>query len=164
MKFASWIAGACCCATVLGGSLALLSAPGFAHGGATGVVKARMDLMGDLGKAMKSLGGMARGKTSYNAEEAMIAGESLNAHGGNALTDLFPEGSLEGPSEAREEIWTDWDRFAQFADQLQAAGKGIAAAAALQPNATSLPDDVKAAFGQAASSCSGCHKAFRLKR
>ncbi len=100
-----------------------------AHGGATGVVKERMELMEAVGKAMKSLTDMMRGKQEYDVDRVRAAARRIADHGGESLTKLFPENSLEGPTEALPEIWTDWDRFSVLADQLTAYAEALEAAA-----------------------------------
>ena len=100
-----------------------------AHGGATGVVKERMELMDAVGKAMKSLTDMMRGKQEYDVDRVRAAARRIAEHGGESLTELFPENSLEGPTEALPEIWTDWDRFSVLADQLTAYAEALEAAA-----------------------------------
>jgi len=100
-----------------------------AHGGATGVVKERMELMKVVGDAMKSLTEMMRGKQDYDADRVRAAAREIADHGDEALTKLFPRDSLHGPTEALPEIWTDWDRFSALADQLTAYAKALEAAA-----------------------------------
>lgn len=100
-----------------------------AHGGASGVVKERMDLMETVGKAMKSLTDMMRGKQDYDADRVRAAARQIADHGGESLTKLFPENSLDGPTEALPVIWTEWDRFAALADQLTAYATALEAAA-----------------------------------
>ncbi|MDE4099705.1 c-type cytochrome [Phaeobacter gallaeciensis] len=107
----------------------LLSAAALAHGGATGIVKERMDGMGVMQDSMKVLTPMMQGKTDYDAEAVRREAEKIQAHAGEALTKLFPEGSNGKPSEAKPDIWADWDGFASLAAQLEVFARGLAAAA-----------------------------------
>ena len=50
----------------------------------------------------------------------------IQSHSGEALTKLFPEHSIEGPSEAKPEIWTDWEEFSELAKQLDVFAAGLA--------------------------------------
>lgn len=102
----------------------------FAHGGATGIVKERMDAMDEMGKATESLTRIMRGQERYDA--ATVAGHAatIKSHAGDALTALFPEGSDTAPSEARPEIWSEWDRFVGLAQRLETLAGGLEAAAA----------------------------------
>lgn len=146
-----WIAAA---------ALAVLMASGgvLAHGGAEGVVKERMDLMEALGESMKVLKGqiMSGGepdRTTIVREAAAIAGHA------EVMTAKFPDGSLEGPTEARPEIWTRWADF-------EAAAEDLATAARQLETAAEAGDDpaLQASFAGLAKSCGACHRAFRAKK
>lgn len=90
-----------------------------AHGGASGVVKERMELMKEMKQSVKTLSAMFRGQTDYDADAVASAAKTLEKNSGSELTELFPEGSLHKPSEAKPEIWQEWDRFSALADQLK---------------------------------------------
>lgn len=101
----------------------------FGHGGATGIVKERMDLMGVIGDAMKTLTAMMRGKEPYDAARVRSNARAIAEHGGKRLRDLFPEGSLDHPSEALPAIWTDWERFSALSEQLSGYARALDSAA-----------------------------------
>ncbi len=101
----------------------------FAHGGATGIVKERMDAMLAMGKAIKTVAPMMRGETAYDAETVGDAARLFQQHAGESMTKLFPEGTGGMPSEAKDEVWTDWDRFATLASQLEEYSEGLERAA-----------------------------------
>ena len=109
-------------------SAAAISAA-FGHGGATGIVKERMDAMSAMGDAVKSLSAMMRGETPYDAEAIRAEARKIRQHAGEAITRLFPEGSGGGPSEAKPEIWSSWDDFAAMAEELELLAGGLADAA-----------------------------------
>ncbi|MCK5745133.1 MAG: cytochrome c, partial [Oricola sp.] len=117
--------------TLIGaGAIGLASiAAAYAHGGATGIVKERMDAMGAMGDIVKSLSAMMRGETAYDANAVRDGAETIRRHAGEALTGLFPEGSGGEPSEARAEIWSNWDEFAAMAAQLETLAEGLGRAA-----------------------------------
>ena len=159
--------------------LTLISAGAFAHGGATGIVKQRMDAMDAISDATKSLAAMMRGIRPYDADAVSEAAATVRSHAGAALTGLFPEGSLHRPSEARPEIWSDWSEFQALAMRLsmvaagleQAAGNGLAqddASTREMAGQTStrqlakLPPDT--VFKMLARTCSDCHGKFRVKK
>ncbi|MEJ8474631.1 c-type cytochrome [Roseibium algae] len=137
-----------------------------AHGGATGIVKQRMDAMSEMARSMKTIGGMVRSKTPYDAEAVRKAAAYMELHGGTELTKLFPEGSLMKPSEAKPDIWQDWETFKAQADDLKnsaavlkdMSGNGLA----------SLGADgvlsVRQAFAAVGKTCSACHQKFRIKK
>lgn len=101
----------------------------FAHGGATGIVKERMDAMLAMGRAVKAVAPMMRGETAYDAETVRDAARLFQQHAGESMTKLFPEGTGGMPSEAKDEVWTDWDRFTALAAQLEEYSKGLEQAA-----------------------------------
>ncbi len=161
-----------------------------AHEGATGIVKERMDAMDDVARAMKSIAAMLRGKEPYRTEKVKSLARSIEGHGGEALTRLFPEGSLQHPTGAQPSIWTDWNRFRDLAEQLSARAGDLAAAADNPRRGTMsggpgmhggrgmmdgggkagagsemravMPPD--AAFEHLTRTCVACHRDFRKKR
>ena len=108
---------------------AAASATVFAHSGATGIVGERMNHMKMLGDAVKQLTAMFAGQAPYDAGKVRDLALVVKDHGGSTMTTLFPEGSVQPPSEAKPEIWADWQTFAALADQLETFGTGLAAAA-----------------------------------
>lgn len=115
--------------TVAGSLLLTGAVAAYAHGGASGVVKERMDAMGVMGDVMKSLSAMMRGEKTYDADAVRKGAAAIRSHSGEALTKLFPEHSIEGPSEAKPEIWTDWQAFSELSDQLGLFATGLEKAA-----------------------------------
>ncbi len=101
----------------------------FAHSGATGIVKERMDAMVAMGDAVKSVAPMMRGEAAYDADLMREAARTFRAHSGDALTELFPEGSGGAPSEAKDAVWSEWDRFTALAEQLGIYAEGLEGAA-----------------------------------
>ena len=121
-----------------------IAATAFAHGGATGIVKERMDGMSALGKTIKALAPMMRGEGSYDAETVRQGAEIIRAHAGASLTKLFPIGSGGMPSEAKETVWQDWEEFSALAEQLHLYSEGLALAA---DNGLMMPQDTQADTG-----------------
>ena len=68
-----------------------------AHEGATGVVKERMDLMETQKDAMKLIGDMAKGKTTFDAAKATKAAQRHQAQ----PPRKSPSSSLKGAAERR---------------------------------------------------------------
>lgn len=113
-------------------SAALLAATGLAalaHSGATGVMKERMDAMGEMGDEMKLLAPMMRGQTDYDPDVVRSAADTMIGHAGTQMTELFPEGSNQMPSEALDAIWEDWEEFAALAEALRTSAEGMKLAA-----------------------------------
>ena len=165
----------------------LIAVSALAHGGATGIVKQRMDGMGAMKSSMKLLTPMMQGKTPYDASTVRTAAATIEQHAGQTLTALFPEGSAGKPSEAKPGIWANWSSFTDLAAQLATYSQGLAlaadnargtgstdqpssmmggmmggGAAPGAPNVTELalmsPDEV---FVKLAQTCSACHSKFR---
>lgn len=109
--------------------LAAASAAAYSHGGATGIVKERMDGMAAMGKVVKTLSMMMRGDMEYNAAQVKQGAAIISSHAGEKLTKLFEKGGNSKPSVARDEIWTDWDAFKNIADRLAVLSGGLEAAA-----------------------------------
>ncbi len=162
--------------------LVLASATANAHRNATGIVKQRMDAMTSIAGAMKALRAMMRGKQPYDVERVRLHSRTVAAHGGERMTVLFPEGSMQHPTRAKPAIWRDWDRFsamarelAKYADALAAAASnerlsargGGGAGAGLTPLRTGSGDLAAmapdAVFKRLQQTCSDCHRAFREK-
>lgn len=150
---------------VVTAALGLGAAGALAHGGATGIVKQRMDAMETLGTAMKSIGQMLRGKAEFDAGAIREAAGKIEAHAGTEMTELFPEDSLKGPSEASPMIWQDWAGFEIKANDLaEEAGKLAAVAAADGASTSEGKQAIAAAFGEVGGTCKACHETYRVKK
>lgn len=75
----------------------------FAHSGAVGIVKERMDGMTALAASMKSLVGMQK-SGNVDLGKVQDAAQVIQSHSGDAMTGRFPEGSLPMVSEASPDI------------------------------------------------------------
>ncbi|WP_420412338.1 c-type cytochrome [Roseibium sp.] len=148
---------------LLGGAalaVCLASAIVFAHSSATGIVKERMDAMEAIGGNMKLAGQMLRGQKPYDAVELSRAAQAIAENSGDKITRLFPEGSLMPPTEARPEIWQDWDKFAGFSNDMKAAASELA----IKAGEGAEKGAVAAVFGKLAQTCKACHEAFRIEK
>ena len=99
----------------------LLGAPAIAlaHNGATGIVGERMMAMSMLSEQIKTLvPAVESGEVTQAQVDA--AARMILMHSGESMTRLFPEGSIEAPSEALPSIWQRWDEFSTQASQLKA--------------------------------------------
>lgn len=124
----------------------------WAHSGATGIVKERMDSFEDSKASMKLLK-----KAVRSNDFAIINQEAGSIHRwAIQLIDHFPEGSNPPPSEALDLIWEEFEQFKN------SANRQIKASAALQ-QAGLNGDSEKAAkaFAELAKSCKGCHDSYR---
>ncbi len=130
----------------------------FAHGGAMGVVKERMDLMSAIGKNMKSVAAMVKGEVKFDPAAIESSAKSIAEHS-TKVNDLFPKGSLDKPTEALPAIWEDWDRFTQLSKNLETETNKLAEVAASGDKRA-----VMMQFAKTGKICSTCHTDFRLKK
>ncbi|ODR98029.1 hypothetical protein AUC68_11020 [Methyloceanibacter methanicus] len=128
-----------------------------AHEEATGVVKERMDVMDTQKDAMKVLGDMAKGKVPFDAAKAAAAAAEIETTAAK-IPELFPEGTVGHPSEAKPEIWTQWDKFTGDAEGLETA------AAALKTALEGDAPEWQAKFKGVVDACKTCHKTFRAEK
>ena len=141
------------CLTALIAFLAAL--PLQAHEGATGVVKERMDVMKGIRNDMKPLRRMIRGRDDYNQDKFLDRVQSIKAVSAD-IPALFPEGSLQKPSEALPAIWENWDDFSKQATQFHE--RVIALESAVQGNDL---NQVKSSFRSVAQTCKACHDDYQ---
>ena len=130
----------------------------WAHSGATGVVKTRMDHMDEIAASMKAIHRMVRGRVPLDADQVARHADRLANSGGENLTSHFPEGSISGPSEALPVIWEDWETFRELAVRLEREAAQLARIAAADPAGLSTLADP---FRAVARTCHTCHEAFR---
>lgn len=100
-----------------------------AHGGATGIVKERMDLMKAMGDDMTLISDMIHGKKPYDAATVREAAEAIAARGGDKIVSGFPEGTGHAPSEALPSVWQQPDRFRALAEDVTTYATALAEAA-----------------------------------
>jgi len=129
-----------------------------AHGGATGVVKERMDVMSTMGKRMKAVGDMLKGKVPFDPAGAAEAGRFIG-EAAPKLSHLFPDGSLEEPSEALPAVWKERERFEALIEDLAAEAKKLAEVSEGGDRAAILRQ-----FSALGEVCSACHTDFRMKK
>ena len=110
---------------VVSAVIASIGVAAFAHGGATGIVKERMDGMSAMGKVVKALTPLMRGETPYDADQVRDAADVMIMHAGEQMTRLFPEGTGAKPSAALPAVWEDWEGFAELAERLKSYAEGM---------------------------------------
>ena len=138
-----------------------MSAALFAHSGASGIVKERMDAMKEIGKGMKSLGAMAKGQTKLSGSAIEAAAKTISEHSAK-IEELFPDTpkSRKGHlTEAAPAIWEDNAGFLALAEQMAKNATDLSMAAA------SLDRKGLGGFVQKlAADCKSCHQKFRIKK
>jgi len=139
--------------------VALIAIPAFAHQGATGIVKERMQAMVDMKDAVAVIGNMLRGKTDYDQQAAGAAAGQLIRHG-TLIREQFPDTpeSRQKVSEATDLVWVEKARFDGLAEEFVALAEALEAAIALDD-----AEAIRVVFGKTGKSCSACHEDFREK-
>lgn len=125
-----------------------------AHQGVTNpAVMARMHGMTVIAAQTKVLGQMAKGQTEFNSEKA---GEALTVISAEArkIPGLFKAEETDPKSEAKDDIWSDFDDFSAIAKELEA----ISLKRAGDINNIA---DVRVALNNIGASCKACHKKYR---
>lgn len=132
----------------------LAAGAAFAKGDATDpAAKAREDVMKAIGGAMGTLGGMAKGEVPYDAAAAEAAKTALVTAAGGIPVAFEAQGGADPTSEAKPEIWANWDDFAKKATAL-----GAAATAA----DVSSAEAIGASLGVLGGACKDCHTTYRM--
>lgn len=114
--------------------------------------KARSDLMRDIGKNIGVLGDIAGGKATYDAAAAEAAKAALIADAAAIETAFKDQGAADPASEAKPEIWTNWDEFLADAKKLGDAATAMDVASA---------ETIGAGMGALGGACKDCHTEFR---
>lgn len=116
-------------------------------------VSTRIALMKETGSNMGTIAKMIKGEAPFDKDAAERALKKV-AENAKKVAALFPEGSDQGETRARKEIWSnkaDFDaRFAKLASDAEAA---LAHTGSL--------DQLRPAFGPVGASCGGCHEVYR---
>lgn len=117
-------------------------------------VKTRMMLMSGIKDAMAVIGGMAKGAIPFDAGKAETARTALE-NAAEKIGGAFKANETDPKSEALPAIWENWDRFTSNAEDLSMAA-GVMDVSSL--------DSLRAGIGNVGAACSGCHKAYRVKK
>ena len=113
---------------------------------------ARGTLMAAQGAAMKVLGGMAGGEMAYDAAAAEAAKAALMATS-ISIPVVFQPNYTDAASEAKPDVWTNWDDFAAKAKVLNAAAMALDVSSA---------ESIGAGMGAIGGACKDCHTTYRM--
>lgn len=151
------------------------------HERATGAVKERMEKMERFEELIERVFAMIHGEIGYDAAAVRRAAEEIQAGAGQHMIAMFPEGSNSSPSEAKDEIWSDFETFEHLAYSLERWSGELAAQADGKPRGTLPKKWEDAEMGPAmmqgggmmrdggpvfaawhvAATCNACHTEFR---
>jgi len=115
-----------------------------------GPIHDRHELMEGIGKNAKVIGDSM--KTDDFAAIASAA-KQIQADAAKVLP-LFPKGSTNPNSRAKDEIWTEWGKFESTSKDLETKAGALAAAA-------ESSGDVDTAAKAMFATCKSCHDQFR---
>lgn len=139
-------------AIVLGGTMSLT----YAHSGAMGVMKDRMDLMKGMADAMKAMGAMVKGDVPFEPSVIVEKAAFLADHA-KKIPDMTPDGSNDHPSEALPIIWQEWDGYVTSANELADEGRKLVDIAS---NGANL-GEMREQYVRVGKTCGTCHDRFR---
>jgi cytochrome c556 len=131
--------------------MSALATPTYANEDA---IKYRKGVMKAVGGTMGSLAAILKGKAPMSHAPALANTMSQLA---SISGDLFPAGSDGIDSRAKDNIWTETDKFAAAVKAFQTAAMNIT-------KATGDKAAYGAAFKALGGSCGGCHKPFRTPK
>jgi len=119
-----------------------------------GVIKYRQNYMGAIGGHTGALRRLKDGQFTAAGHAQMHAKAlaELTRH----IAVLFPEGTLDGKTDAKPEIWQDWEDFEARAKESQEAAQALLDA--VQSGDT---DNIDGRFGEFTQTCKACHRPFR---
>jgi cytochrome c556 len=102
------------------------------------------------------LGAMVKGKMPFEAK--IFAEKAANVASLSKMPlEGFVPGSHEGDTDAKAEIWTNWDDFKSKMTSLQ---EETAKLAEVAKTATKV-EEIKEQFGKTAKVCKGCHEDYK---
>lgn len=122
---------------------------------AADVIDERQDVMKSNGDAMKALSAIAKNEAPFDPAVVRESGETIAA-GLTKAKDLFPEGSAEGDTRAKPEIWDDKADFERRLDETATAAQTLAG---VTEQANFLP-----ALAELGDGCKGCHDKYQVPK
>lgn len=114
--------------------------------------KARQDLMDVVGLNTKILGEMAGAKVPFDAAAAGAAKTAL-AEAAGKIPVAFKGQGTDAESDAKPEIWTNWEDFLAKGDALAKASMAL--------DATTV-EGVQAGMAGIGGACKDCHTKYRM--
>lgn len=116
---------------------------------------ARSVLMKTVGMNTGILGNMASGKEPFDAAKAAGAKAALIEASAKIEETFMEQGAADPASEAKAEIWTNWEDFLVKA---KALGDGAAAVD------VASAETIGAGMGAIGGSCRDCHTSYRVMK
>ena len=128
----------------------------WAHEGATGITKQRMDAMESMARAIKAI----RRSLEGNRDSAAIQNEAGRIREmAVRIPEGFPPGSDAKPTDALPAVWQRWTDFQARATQLEQESAKLVAVAA-----SGDIKNIAVQFRVVGQTCSACHTDYRRKQ
>ena len=139
-------------------SACALAVAGFAQAqpSATDAVDFRQGVMNVYAWNLNNLRDMVRGDVPFDTAAFQSHAEDLATAARLDVTKGFPEDSITDESDARDEIWLNWDAFLEKREALKEQSAKLA-----EVSATGDEAAMKEQFGATARTCKGCHDDFK---
>jgi len=138
--------------------LGATSSAALAEGSVQGAIDFRESVMTTYKWYMGPMGAMVKGKIPFDAALFKSRAEGLANASRLDVSEGFPKGSL-GESEAKPEIWDNWDDFLSKYQSMQDEAVKLQQVAATGDEAA-----IKAQFAKTGETCGSCHKKYRSKK
>lgn len=119
-------------------------------------IEARRTILKAIGDDTRPAAAMLKGETPFDLAKVRAALKT-QAEGAERLSQLFPDNSRTGKTEASPRIWAEKERF--FGLYAKLAADARAAEAAITDEAS-----FKATFPKQLATCKACHDDFRVKK
>lgn len=134
-----------------------VTAPTIAADEPENIIKYRQNVMKAVGAHLTNVAAVVKGEVSLVGNVPANADAIVDLLG--QAGDLFPEGTAEGKTRAKPEIWSEWDKFVASLKETREK------AAALQSVAGSGDvAQIGQALGDLGKACGGCHKPYRKEK
>jgi len=131
-----------------------ISSIAYAHSGVKDKnVKERMMVMKAMADNTKIIGQMLKGKTSFDANEAKLALERLS-YLSLKTPKVFEVNATDPKSEAKSDIWDEFDEFTKLSKDLAEATEVLA-------GSVGTINDLRPALKRVSSGCKACHSKYR---
>lgn len=119
-------------------------------------VEYRSGIMNVIGWNMKQMGEVIKGEKTYDKQAFAHWARELDSAAHLDVLAGFPDDSVSDESDAKDEIWLDWEKFTGKLDTMRKEAKTLAGVAENGDFAA-----IKTQFSTLGKACKGCHKAFR---
>ena len=116
---------------------------------------ARAELMKLVGQNTGVLGNMASGKEPHDAAKAETAKAALIEAAASIEATFAQQGAADPVSEAKPEIWSNWEDFLVKAKALGDAAAAVDVASA---------ETIGAGMGAIGGACKDCHTTYRVQK